>query len=337
MIEESHARPAQANPVIWVSLLLPTCGAAAYLAYTMGSHSMHGISYLSGQFLVYGAVGAALFYGLLLRKQGGKYYLTVLAALFAAMYAGGSIGVDKQKQQAAIAMTATQEEMQRLTSAIEKANASKDGGMQAHIMETTTSTAPRAQGEYGEMERFMKGFMNSAVSYKNSYLQELQAIGWDRVMDAKRLQADRDMAESKAILARARTIITKFEAETDTLFANGKASIDSLAISDGAKNDMRAGFDKGANNTKNQIMQNWQMEREALQEVENMVKLLADKKKWTVEKDQVMFRKQEDLDKFNTYNGNLEKIGQRQVELQQRQLKKSAAEMQNLKSTLQNK
>jgi|GEM_PF-2411378 len=335
MNEESQVRPAQANHLIWVSLLLPVCGAAAYMAYTMGSQSMHSISYLGGQFLVYSAIGAALFYALLLRKHGGKYYLTVLAALFAAMYAGGSIGVDKQKQQAAIAMSATQEEMQRLTSSIQKANANKEGGMQAHILETSPTTAPKAQGEYGEMERFMKDFMNSAISFKNAYLKELQAIGWDRVMDAKRLQADRDMTESKAIIAKALATVTKFEADTDTLFANGKASIEKLAISEDAKQGMRAGFDKGANNTKNQIMQNWQMEREALQEVENMVKLLTDKKKWTVEKDQVMFRQQADLDKFNTYNKNLEKIGQRQVELQQRQLNKSAVEMENLKSTLQ--
>lgn len=335
MNEASPGSTARPGHLLWLALLLPVCGVAAYFAHGMGSQGMHGMSYLSGQFLVLAAAGAALFYGLFMRKHGGKFYLAVLAALFAAMYAGGSIGVDKQKQQAAIAMASTQEEMQRLTTAIQKANANKDGGMQSHVLEASPSTAPKAKGEYGEMERFMRDFMNSGVAFKNAYLHELQAIGWDTMMSAKRLQADRDMAESKSILAKARATISKFEGDTDNFFAKGKASIDKLAISEDVKTGMRAGFEKGMVDTKKQIMQNWAMEREALQEVENMLNLLADKKKWTVENEQLMFRKQADLDKFNTYNKSLEKIGQRQVELQQRQLNKSAQEIESLKTTLQ--
>lgn len=335
MNEQDQTITSRLNKLSWLIFLPPACAAAAYVAYQLGNKNMESMAYLAGQLFIYAAVGAAAFYGLFLRKRSGAYYIIVCLALFVAMFAAGQISMDKQKLQASVALQSAKEEMQRLATAIQKNNDSKDGNVLSQIVETGPAATPKASGRFGEMERFMKDFMNSAAAFKNDYLRELNAADWDRIMDYQRIAHDKDMLESKAILDKTKAIISKFEASTDSLYDTGRAKIRSLSLDEGTKQSMLDGFNRGAQNSKAQIMQNWQLERKAVQEIESMLMVLADKKKWTMQGEQLTFRDQATLTQFNQHQQKLQDILEEQEETQQRHLKKSSTEMDKLNNNFQ--
>ncbi|MFZ6743645.1 hypothetical protein ACO0LC_10495 [Undibacterium sp. JH2W] len=335
MNKQEQANTSRLNKSLWLLLLLPTCAAAAYAAFYLGSKSMEGMAYLAAQLVIYAVVGAGIFYSLFLRKRGGIYYVTVLLALYVSMFMAGKISVDQQKVQANIAMQSAKEEIQRLTTTIQKNNESQDGNVLSQVVETGPATTSKASGQFGEMEKFMKDFMNSAAAYKNAYLHELNAANWDHVMDFKRIKNDKDMQESKAIVEKAKSIISKFEANTDSLFDSGRAKINSLALDDDTKKNMLDGFNRGGQSSRALIMQNWQMERKAVQEIENMLALLADKKKWTLQGEQLMFRDEATLTQFNRHQQKVQEILKEQQDMQQRHIKKNSMEMDKLNNNFQ--
>ncbi|MFZ6874053.1 hypothetical protein ACO0LF_18505 [Undibacterium sp. Di27W] len=335
MNQQNQVNASRFKQSLWLVLLLPACAIAAYGASCMGDKTMEGMAYLTGQLLVCAAAGAGIFYRLFLRKRGGVYYISVFLAFFIAMFAAGKISLDKQKVQANIAMQSAKEEMQRLATNIQKNNDNQDSKVLSQVVETGPAATPKASGQFGEMERFMKDFMNSAAAYKNAYLRELNAANWDQVMDFKRIKNDKDMLESKAIVEKAKAIISKFESNTDSLFDGGRAKINSLALDDSAKKSMLDGFNRGAQNSRNMIMQNWQMERKAVQEIEGMLNLLADKKKWTLQGEQLMFRDEAPLAQFNRHQQKLQEILKEQQDIQQRQIQKNNKEMDKLNNNFQ--
>lgn len=67
------------------------------------------------------------------------------------------------------------------------------------------------------MERFVKEFIDRFVAQRNDYLLELEAIGWNSILDAQRVKNDTTLSESKVMIARAKAIIDKYEKKTADL------------------------------------------------------------------------------------------------------------------------
>lgn len=89
-------------------------------------------------------------------------------------------------------------------------------GLLARI-ERAPAETPKAGGEFGEMERFVKEFIDRFVAQRNDYLLELEAIGWNSILDAQRVKNDTTLSESKVMIARAKAIIDKYEKKTADL------------------------------------------------------------------------------------------------------------------------
>ena len=332
--DDANQAPAQ-GLWSWIGALLLAGAAAFYLANLKGSKSVGDMAVMAGEFLVYALLASAVFYSLFKQRRGAKYFVPAFLCLYLAMLAGGNLGAEKQRKQGKIAMAATQEEMQKLTKAIEKANNNNDGNVLSSVVDAKMDTTQKASGDFGEMEKFMKTFINSALTMKNNYVRELDAIGWGKVLDFQRIKNDAGMAESKAIIEKAKATVSSYIQKTDALFVEGNASIDKLNLSDGQKQDMRTGFNRGAVKSREQIMANWEWERQIIGEVEGMLNLLANKKRWKLDNGQVMFYNQSDLDQFNAHNATIAEIGKKQVEAQKRQIEKSTAEFDKLKKTME--
>ncbi|MFZ6653880.1 hypothetical protein [Undibacterium sp. TJN19] len=317
---------------VWVAALVLTSIAAAILSYKVASKGMTNMAYLAGQFVVYALIIAVVFRSLLLRKRDGKLFIVVFFAIYAAMLVAGSMSVEKQKKQAALAFASAQEEMKRISDALQKpgADANSLPAIEAH-----TGDAPKASGEFGEMERFMKDFMNSAVTFRNQYQQELEAAGWNRLLDANRLKNDLSMIESQSILDRGKSIVSKYELKTNSLFDEGKSRIQSLNISEASKRDMLTGFESGLGKAMKESAEQWQMEKQIVEEVGNMINLLSDHKKWTVENNQFMFYTDGDMRKFNAYHQKIQDISKKQEETQKRRLEQGSKNFENLKNSFQ--
>lgn len=176
-------------------------------------------------------------------------------------------------------------------------------------------------GEAGAVLAFVNEFVGRAVAQRNDYLLELEAIGWNSILDAGRLKNDLGLIESKAMIERARAIVDKYAEKTSHLMDDGRAMIADLNISEASKREVLAGFDGGVVTANEQIARQWALERDAVTQIENMVLLLADSKNWTVDNGLVAFYDQAELDRYNQYFANLQKT----VEEQQAMLTESSS------------
>jgi len=166
-------------------------------------------------------------------------------------------------------------------------------------------------------------FIDRFVAQRNDYLLELEAIGWNSILDAQRVKNDTTLSESKVMIARAKAIIDKYENKTADLMQGTKAHINSLNMSESTKREMLAGFDRGMGKAGKQIDEQWKLEKQVVVQFENVFLLLAASKKWVVEGEQILFYTDDDLARFNSYIGTIQNLTQQQEQLQ----KKSYAEV----------
>ncbi len=185
------------------------------------------------------------------------------------------------------------------------------------FVEKQIDTTPKAHGELGEYERWFKELINQVALQRNDYLLELKAIGWNSLMDANRIDADKTFVESKEIILNAKKIVNKYQEKNYTLINNTKERIESLHISDTLKENMRSGFERGIENARNSIDAIWSLEKKVINEFESIINLLSARKNdWIVESGQIVFYNDNDLYKFNSYVASIQNIANQQGEIQ---------------------
>ena len=274
----------QGNNTWLVALAVVCVGIIGFGAF-YSSNTISDPAFLAGQYLVYALLLWAVFHAVFLRKRGAKISGISFAALFIALFAGGLIAASKQQQQAVQAVSSIQQEFGRVVSA-----STDSSGLPTRI-ERSPSESPKAKGEFGEMERFVKEFIDRFVAQRNDYLLELDAIGWSSILDAKRIRNDTTLSESKAMLERAKAIADKYEKKTADLMNGTRAYINALNISESNKREMLAGFARGISKSSKKIDEQWKLEKQVLLQFENVILLLAARKNWVVQGEQILFNR----------------------------------------------
>jgi len=181
-------------------------------------------------------------------------------------------------------------------------------------------TTPKFEGTSGEVERFLKEVMNHCVSQRNDYLVEIDAIGWNKILDPQRIARDTTLAESKATVRKAKEIVKRYKEKTDSLLADTRQEINALNLSTIEKADMTQAFDRGMQKCRHQLDGMWELENEIVLEVEEMIDLLSrNRGKWFVSEEQLLFLSDDDA---TTYNSHLASINDLVAE--QEQLRRSS-------------
>lgn len=295
-----------------VSLTVLCVGIVAY-GVIYSTNTVSNLTYLFGYNLPICLVIWAIFHVAVGRKQGTKKGGLSFLAIFAALIGGSLVGYSQQKSATTQAITEIQKSY---TSIMSSANDAQ--GMPQRI-EGNLDTTPKTKGYIGEIERFMKIFMNKMTSQRNDYLLELDAIGWEKILDPRRVSQDKTLIESKMMIQKAKDIVHKYRTHTYTLLANARNDINSLNISESNKSDMLLGFDKGMTNARAQIDAMWDLEGKTISEFDNIFALLSARKgAWAVQDGQILFANQSDLDAFNSYVTAIQKIAAKQQDIQKR-------------------
>lgn len=295
---------------IWLVALVVICIGIVGFGVFYSTNTISDPAFLAGEYLVYALFLWAVFHAVFLRKRGAKISGISFAALFTALFAGGLIAASKQQQQAVRAVSSIQKELGRV------ANASTDSsGFPARI-ERAPVENPKAKGEFGEMERFVKEFIDRFIAQRNDYLLELDAIGWNSILDAKRIRNDTTLSESKMMIERAKIIADKYEKKTADLMNGTRAHINALNMSESNKLKMLAGFERGMSKSGKKIDEQWKLEKQVLLQFENIILLLAARKNWVVQDEQILFNSEDDLTRFNSYIGTIQRLVQQQEQIQ---------------------
>ena len=208
--------------------------------YFRTENSTNDLWFLVGYNLPIGLLIWAMFYITLCRKQGKKLAVVSFLAIFCSLIVSGLIAYSRENSAMIQAITGIQKEL--FTS--QSGSAAYSQGLLKGAR-TQTDIMPATKGALGEMERFTAALMNRVASQRREYRQELEAIGWGRILDPERIKADRTLTESKAMIQNAKGIVEKYRRGTFILLDNARKDISGTDLSESQKQALRSGFDKG--------------------------------------------------------------------------------------------
>lgn len=308
---EQRDNKKRADNNIWkIALSLVCIGILGY-GFFFSNNTTANLAYLIGYNLPLALIIWGIFYATVARKHSAKIGSFSFIAIFICMIGSGLIGYLQQKHEAKIAISEVQNQYSKmLESSIDSQGMPKR--IDKHI-----DTNPQARGELGEFERFMKEFMNQIAFLRNDYLLELEAIGWNSILDPKRIRDDTGLVESRVTIKKAKYIVAKYRKKTNLLLENAREKLQSLDMSASLKQKAISGFDRGMEQTKSEIDSMWTMEENVVIEFENIFELLAARKDaWVVQESKILFYSDTDLNKFNSHIASIQNIVNQQQLIQ---------------------
>lgn len=327
--EINNAAVNQSNHT-WVISLVVTClGIIAY-GYLYSKNTTSDPAFLFGYNLPAGLVIWAIFCAAIGRKQGYKKGGLSFLAIFGALIASSLIGYYSYSQEKS-SVTQAITEIQKDYSFITRSGTDAQGLPQR--IEGQLDTIPKTKGEMGEIERFMKTFINKMTSQRNDYLLELDAIGWGKMLDPERVKQDKTLIESKMMVRNAKDIVNKYRALTFALLDNALKDIDKMNVSDNSRREMANGFNKGMVKSRSQIETLWDLEAKIISELENIFVLLSARKgAWEIQNGQILFASDSDVSVFNSYLTVIQELIAKEEAIQKQRIEA----VNNTLSTLKN-
>jgi hypothetical protein len=235
-------------------------------------------------------------------------FLIGILVFFVASFIGG---FSKSKNEGIKAVTSIQQDITNL-----KNSAIDSSGLPKRI-ENPVDTTPTAKGEAGEFEKCMKTILNRNISQRNDYISEIDAIGWDKILDPNRIKADKTLVDSKKIIQRAKNIVIKYKDQTSAIIDNARKEINNLNITESTKREALKAFDNGVVSSRARVTAIWDYEFQSILEVEKIIALLYDRQgKWSVQNNQIVFVDDTDVNEFNQHIASIEEITKKQEAVQ---------------------
>lgn len=326
MQEMNIASVDQPNRAWLISLAVVCLGIIAY-GYLYSKNSTSDLAFLFGYNLPIGLVIWGIFYAAMGRNQGSKKAGFSFLVIYCSLIASGLIGYSQQKSAATQAITEIQKGYTSITGSAIDAQ-----GLPQRIGEKLDIT-PKTTGEFGEIERFTKIFMNKMASQRNDYLLELDAIGWEKILDAERVKQDKTLIESKIMIQKAKDIVSKYRDKTYALLENVRRDISNLDISENLRREMVSGFDHGMTKSRSEIDALWELEAKTISEFENIFVLLSARNgTWIVQNGQILFARDSDLNTFNSHVVAIQELASKQEAIQKRNIESVNNNLSRLKN-----
>lgn len=272
----------------------------------------NNLSYLIGYSLGQALFIWGVFYAIFLRGVGGKSSSISFWAIFISLIIGSLIAASKYEQQA----KGFVDDLQSQISQLEKLSVDSEG--MPRQIKGTIDTTPTVPGELGVIQGFIKKNISDMVSLRNNYLLELEAIGWNGILDANRIKEDSDFIESKFIIKRAKEVVGKYHKKNRILLDGIKENVNTLNIKKSSKDAMLKGVNKTLPENKNRTERMWELEGEVIREFDHIITLLSSTKgAWQVDGGQILFNEDVNLKDYNSRLTKINEILVKQEEIQQ--------------------
>jgi hypothetical protein len=252
-----------------------------------------------GENLVYGLLIFAIFRAITGRKNANLSGLA-FAAIVGALVAASLIGYARQKASSDRVVAHISQDLSSIT------NASVDAQGKPKKIDTVLDTTNTEPGEVGEVERFTEVYLNKGVALRDDYVGRLQALGWSNIMSPDRIAQDAGLVQSFAMLESATALLQTFNKKCHALQDDAPLEIDTLAVPDSTKAEMRKGFDKGVRHSMlNNLID---LQERTLAEYRAIFRLLRDTQgQWAVNKGMIDFQREQDLKAFQAHAAQIDK------------------------------
>ena len=283
------------KPAVAFIVLAVICAALFAYEFVFSTSSNTNISFHIGENVAYGTIiffGFAHFLGKHLTRNQKSFAFVVIVA---SLTSGGYFTAERRSQAETESLARMQD---NLLSILEDTD-SEDGRM------TPLSPSPdasEAQGELAILEANLTEYLNQVIANNNDYITELDAIGFNNLLDADRIRSDTDLSESQFINERALAIVDKYEElNIQAAYDYRDGAID-WGISAASLESFQTSFDKRLETSLEQAKQIWELERQVVNQIDELVRFLSlSQSSWTIEDDQYAFYTDKNRDIFNSF------------------------------------
>jgi hypothetical protein len=172
-------------------------------------------------------------------------------------------------------------------------------------------SSANARSESEIPTQFLLDFLNQIAELNNAYDSELEAIRIGSLFDPRRIQKDKGLVESRAIVRQAKSIVDNFEGKIALLFRKVQRQIHALSISEAHKKELLAGLERGARKAEHIHT----LEKAIVAQSEEIVELLANSNDWIVQSDQIVFTNEYDQTRFESHFAAIQRITHQQEQI----------------------
>jgi hypothetical protein len=300
---ESPGDQSAGRSAVWIAGLLGLCGGLCGYQVVVNGPNVENLPYLSGLCFGYSVFLWVLVYVIFLRRgRDWKVQAATFFCIYSLLFGLFILAATHGREQKAKMVSSVAGHIQSLLN---------DDGSRS-LEESLTNIEPRASGRYGEIERWLLESLERSAKTGRELDAELTAIGWDSLLAPRRLQDDTGLVETRRKLERAKIIYAEFETRAFQCLQESAVRINSLNLSQSAKEDLRADLERGAGESWREM---WQRHTHLIQLHENIVSLL-ESTKWRIDGDLIMFANDADARAYNAY---LEQIQTMVAQLQKKQ------------------
>lgn len=183
-----------------------------------------------------------------------------------------------------------------------------------------------------DTEEIYKKIFIQTNEIQQEYSKALEEINLYSIFDAKFINADKDLAKSKKIIADSRKIIQKYKKlSLDKTYNLGLKEVKKLNLSPKDKKEFILGFKQGFLTNLSFYEKSWALEFKVIQVFEETVNFLDNNRDdWEVNDEGGFgFYSDESLNKFTVFISSLEKLGKEQEELVKSNLNKGKKNFSN--------
>lgn len=163
-----------------------------------------------------------------------------------------------------------------------------------------------------------------------AYVNELNSVGWDKILDIERIKGDRGFLKSNMILDQANKIIASYRIKYDGVVDGMKNSIQTSTMSDEAKKSYMKDFQTTiAGPGKDSL---WIMESQIVATMKEIFTLLKQREgQWSVQESSIIFNNSTDQEHFQEYLVKIQSIGIKEEERRKYLSAKAVEEINKLK------
>jgi hypothetical protein len=286
--------------------------------------SSAGIGYVVGTF-----IGGFAFAGILVLISAGVYWLfkrkrmpnlnTTLWVLLVVLLVLGILGkpqlVGLISQSDKSSMSKAVENITQIASTLDDERFDSEG----YLIESKTSISSEteASGTWGEIESFFRAYLEKERKLSNAYVRALDDLAWESLLDYERLRNDRDLAQSKLIVAQAKRAVALYSQRELNHINSLQPGVEQINFgSEKEREEFLNGFNKTYPQTKSNSIQVIQYEQDIVDITGQLISFLDQTQgSWQEEDGNLYFDSDENIAKYNTIFGDLELVIERQNSL----------------------
>lgn len=243
-----------------------------------------GFAYMLGWTLAPTMVLWAIFAAIFMRRP---HRLMIGLSAFAAIYFSVFVATQVAAYQRARDTTRFMASVANLSANVAEAGShGTPSSGSGHAPAFTTPASQKVGGAMGALQDIMVQETNQSQALMQEYVRKIKAMGWSRIFDVERIEADTDLAQSQRLVRRAAELVREYRSRTEQNVDSHRSQAETVAKGIDIDPDQRAAFlagvDDGTAEAKKYLNAFWGYQQDMVAQTGKVFDTLKLSKGWRI-------------------------------------------------------